>query len=177
MQHILSLLLVTTLFACTKIEKEVEIISNAPTITSAVAVIHPKNDSDVQGTVTLSSTENGIKVEAEIMGLTDGKHGFHIHQYGDCTAADGTSAGGHFNPSNHDHSGPNSEMRHMGDMGNLQGNGENATSTISYIDSHINLNDVVGRAIIIHQDEDDLTSQPTGAAGARIGCGVIGISK
>lgn len=178
MKNILFLLIATTLFACTKIEQETEIIEHGkPDISSAVAVIHPKNDSDVTGVVSLTATENGIKIDADINGLTDNKHGFHIHQYGDCSAADGTSAGGHFNPDNNNHSGPTDEMRHMGDMGNLQGKGANSTSTLSYIDSTIKLNQVIGRAIIIHAGEDDLTSQPTGAAGARIGCGVIGIAK
>ena len=178
MKNILFVLIATSLFACTKVDRETEVLDHVgPSFTSAIAVVHPKNDSEVNGIVTLTATDNGVKVEAEITGLSDGKHGFHIHQYGDCSAPDGTSAGGHYNPANNDHSGPDAELRHMGDMGNLQGEGTETISTISYLDSHIELDDVIGRGIIIHAGEDDLTSQPTGAAGARIGCGVIGIAK
>ncbi len=83
----------------------------ATNFTNAVAVVHPTEDSEVTGTVTFAETDNGVRVQAEIEGLAEGKHGFHIHQYGDCTAPDGTSAGGHYNPADNPHAGTDAETR------------------------------------------------------------------
>jgi len=149
------------------------------TVKKAVAVIHPTEGNSVSGTVTFTKVDNGIKIVADISGLTPGKHGFHIHEYGDCTAKDGTSAGGHFNPENVKHGGPNDKVRHVGDLGNLdagqdgKAHYERVDNVIAFSGSH----DIIGRAIIIHAGEDDLNTQPTGAAGARVACGVIGIAK
>lgn len=145
----------------------------------AVAVIHPTEGNDLSGTVIFEKTADGTLIDAEVNGLETGKHGFHIHQYGNCTAPDGTSAGGHFNPEGVDHGAPTDEIRHVGDMGNLPAN-EEGTATLEYTDPLIKLNgpnSVIGRGIIIHSGQDDLTSQPTGAAGARLGCGVIGVDS
>lgn len=147
--------------------------------TKAVAVVHPTEENSASGTVTFSQTNDGVRVEAEIEGLEQGKHGFHIHQYGDCTAGDGTSAGGHYNPEGNEHAGPDAESRHVGDMGNIEAN-EDGIATKNYVDSTIELNgsnSIIGRGIVIHGGEDDLESQPTGAAGPRMGCGVIGIAN
>lgn len=147
--------------------------------TKAVAVIHPTEGDSVSGTVTFEKTDNGVQVTAEVSGLSEGKHGFHIHQYGDCTASDGTSAGGHYNPTNNDHGSPTQDNRHMGDMGNLTADGE-GNASLNYTDSMIKLNgsnSIIGRGIVIHGGEDDLKSQPSGAAGPRLGCGVIGVAN
>jgi len=147
--------------------------------TKAVAHIHAKDDGEALGSVTFEQTEGGVNVNAQLSGLEEGKHGFHIHQYGDCTAEDLTSAGGHYNPYNMQHAAPTDSLRHMGDMGNLpvgpEGNG-----TLDYLDTVIELNgpnSIIGRAIIIHSGADDLTSQPSGAAGERVACGIIGIAN
>ncbi len=137
----------------------------------AVAVVNSAN-SDVSGWVTFTRMNDGVRVHAELSGLTQGEHGFHIHQYGDCRADDYSSAGGHYNPANQEHDAPEDSTRHMGDMGNIQA--ENGSATLDYIDSVIQINRIIGRAVIIHQGQDDLTSQPSGAAGSRIACGVIG---
>ncbi len=150
-------------------------ISSSPTFDKLIAVIHSINDSDVSGVVYFEKVESGVQVTAEVNGLTGEKHGFHIHQYGDCTEEDGTSTGGHFNPRGVEHGAPESTNRHMGAMGNLVVN-EEGIGIRDYIDPIIVLNEIIGRGIIVHAGEDDLTSQPSGAAGARIGCGVIGIS-
>lgn len=147
--------------------------------TKAVAHIHAKDDGEALGSVTFEQTDEGVNVTAQLSGLEQGKHGFHIHQYGDCTAADLTSAGGHYNPYNMQHAAPTDSMRHMGDMGNLPV-GEDGNGTLDYLDNVIELNgsnSIIGRAIIIHSGADDLTSQPSGAAGERIACGVIGIAN
>lgn len=147
--------------------------------TRATAVIHPTAGNEVTGTVTFVRTGEGVRVQAELEGLEEGKHGFHIHEYGDCRAEDGTSAGGHYNPTDQQHGSPTQEERHMGDMGNLLVD-EDGTASLDYEDPVIELNgtdSIIGRAVIVHSGEDDFTSQPTGDAGDRLGCGVIGIAN
>ena len=152
---------------------------NLPQVKKAVCVIHPTEGDSVSGLVTFTAVENGIKVVADLHGLTPGKHGFHIHQYGDCSDPSGKSAGGHFNPAGADHGGPNDIVRHVGDLGNITA-GEDGTAHLERVDKMIKFNgrnSIIGRAIVVHAGEDDLKSQPTGNAGARVACGVIGIAK
>ena len=152
---------------------------NNTDLLSAVCVLHPTKGNEVSGIVTFTKTEGGIKIVANFEGLTPGKHGFHIHEYGDCSRLDGKSAGGHFNPDDKKHGAPNSEERHVGDLGNLLAN-EKGKAYFEMIDSYISFigpHSIIGRAIIVHAGEDDLTSQPTGNAGARLACGVIGLAK
>ncbi|MTI87309.1 MAG: superoxide dismutase family protein [Balneolaceae bacterium] len=178
--HILSALILV-FFACTpqadNHNNEQEVHQTAETkATKAVAEVMSPGDQDIRGTVTFEKAEDGVLVKGEFYGLEAGKHGFHIHQYGDCTAEDGSSAGGHYSPRNNDHGSPTQDNRHMGDMGNLVAvAGEIAT--IDYTDPHINIDNIIGRGIILHAGEDDLESQPSGAAGSRIACGVIGIAQ
>ena len=148
-------------------------------INKAICVLHPTEGNNVHGVVTFTRTDGGIKIVADVEGLTEGKHGFHIHEYGDCSNPDGTSAGGHFNPDNKKHGAPTDTERHVGDLGNLdagpdgRAHYERVDNVISFSGEH----SIIGRGIIVHAGEDDLTSQPTGAAGARVACGVIGIAK
>jgi Cu-Zn family superoxide dismutase len=148
-------------------------------IEKAVCVLHPTEGNDVTGTVTFTQTDEGVRIEADLEGLSEGKHGFHLHEYGDCTALDATSAGGHFNPTDQPHGAPDDEERHVGDFGNITADAD-GTASYDRVDTMIELNgenSIIGRAIIVHADEDDLESQPTGAAGARVACGVVGIAK
>ena len=85
--------------------------------TKAVAVVQPTQGSSVEGQVTFTQVEGGVKVSVRLRGLTPGRHGFHIHEYGDCSAPDGTSAGGHFNPTGEPHAGPADARRHTGEQG------------------------------------------------------------
>jgi Cu-Zn family superoxide dismutase len=145
----------------------------------AVAVLHPSSGSHVTGTVTFTKTGDGVRVVADVEGLTPGEHGFHIHEFGDCSAADATSAGPHYNPGKHQHAGPDTEMRHEGDLGNLTAD---ASGKAHYerLDQQLRLSgehSIVGRAVIVHEKMDDFKTQPTGNAGARIACGVIGLGK
>ena len=146
----------------------------------AVAVIHSTAGNKVSGTVTFTEVADGVQVQAELAGLTPGKHGFHIHEFGDCSAADLSSAGGHFNPTNQPHGAPDAESRHVGDMGNIEADASGAAK-LEYLDHHMSLaNDessIIGRSVVVHAKADDLKSQPAGNSGARIGCGVIGIAK
>lgn len=145
----------------------------------AVCVLHPTDGNDVSGIVTFTKTAEGIKVAADVKGLTPGKHGFHIHEYGDCSAPDAGSAGGHFNPEGMDHGSPTDQKRHIGDLGNLEAD-EEGNAYYERTDTFLALSgphSIIGRAVIVHAEEDDLTTQPTGAAGARVACGVIGIAQ
>ncbi|MGD2099280.1 MAG: superoxide dismutase family protein [Desulfobacterales bacterium] len=148
-------------------------------ISKAVAVLHPTQGNDVRGTVTFSQMSNGVEVEADITGLSPGKHGFHIHAFGDCSAPDGKSAGGHYNPTDQPHAGPNQAKRHMGDLGNIEAN-NSGKAHYQRVDSHLVLNgpdSIIGRGVIVHGGTDDLKSQPSGAAGPRMACGVIGVAQ
>src|SRR5881398_2963674 len=85
-----------------------------------ISVLHPTAGNKVSGTVTFTPVADGVQVHAEITGLTPGKHGFHIHEFGDCSAADASSAGSHFNPMKKPHGAPDAAERHAGDLGNLE---------------------------------------------------------
>jgi Cu-Zn family superoxide dismutase len=152
--------------------------SSAPL--KAVAVLHPTAGNKVSGTVTFTEVADGVQVRAEISGLTPGNHGFHVHEFGDCSAADASSAGAHFNPTKQPHAGPDAPERHVGDMGNVQA-GASGKATLEYVDHQISLtNDdrsVIGRSVVVHAKADDLKSQPAGDSGARVACGVIGHAK
>ncbi|MBD3308198.1 superoxide dismutase family protein [candidate division KSB3 bacterium] len=151
----------------------------AEMVTNAVAVLYPTEGNTAQGTVTFMQTADGIKIMADLEGLTTGKHGFHIHEYGDCSAPDATSAGGHFNPEGSPHAGPNADERHVGDLGNIVAD-QSGHAEMEMTDQMIAFDgkhSIIGLAVVIHSGEDDLTSQPTGNAGSRVACGVIGIAK
>lgn len=148
-------------------------------IHKAICVVYPTLGNTVTGTIIFVQTDSGVKVIADLKGLSKGKHGFHIHECGDCSAQDATSAGGHFNPEGKSHGAPMDMTRHNGDMGNIEAD-DSGNAHLEYIDSMISLsgaNSIIGRSIIIHQNEDDLKTQPTGNAGSRVACGVIGIGK
>jgi Cu-Zn family superoxide dismutase len=148
-------------------------------VTKAIAILHPTEGNKVAGKVTFTKEAGGIRVTGEITGLTPGKHGFHIHEFGDCSAPDGTSAGGHFNPMGHPHAGPGVEKRHVGDLGNLDAN-EAGVAKVDFVDKQLAFDgphSILGRGVIVHAKADDLKTQPTGDAGGRIACGVIGVAK
>ena len=155
-----------------KAEQNAEIIK-------AVAVLSPAPGQNVRGTVTFEKTENGIKVIADVNGLKPGKHGFHIHEFGDCSSPDFTSAGPHFMVTGETHGAPTDSVSHKGDMGNLEADAK-GNAHLEWVDTHISFsgaNSIIGRAVVVHEKEDDLKSQPAGNAGARIACGTIGIAK
>ncbi len=156
-------------------------MGNSPTgkVVKAICILYPTQGNNVSGTITFTQTDKGVKVIADIQGLSQGKHGFHIHEFGDCSSADGTSAGGHFNPDAKQHGAPMSMSRHMGDMGNLEAD-ESGKAHLEYLDTVIRLNGpntIIGKSIIVHKGEDDLKTQPSGNSGPRVACGVIGSAK
>lgn len=145
----------------------------------AVAVLHAASGGKVEGTVWFEPAGNGVRVKARVTGLTPGMHGFHVHEFGDCSAADFTSAGGHFNPMFQPHGAPQAAARHVGDLGNVEA-GADGVATLDWTDSQLAFHGhhgVVGRAVVLHAKADDLKTQPTGDAGGRLACGVIGIAK
>ncbi len=148
-------------------------------VTRAVAVLHPTAGNKAQGKVTFTQAGDKVKVVAEIEGLAPGqKHAFHIHQFGDCSAPDGTSAGGHYNPESHPHGLPETAQRHAGDLGNIEADASGKAryeTTVDNISVAGLKNPIVGRGVIVHAKPDD-GGQPVGNAGGRIACGVIGVA-
>lgn len=142
---------------------------------TAKSIVSPTKGNKASGIVWFKETPKGVHVYADFYGLPPGKHGFHVHEHGDCSAADASSAGGHFNPTGSKHGGPDSKERHVGDLGNVIAN-DDGYAHYDRIDTMIKLegnHSIIGKSIVVHADEDDLVSQPTGNAGKRIGCGPI----
>jgi|TARA_B110000495_G_C22933476_1_gene545787 Cu-Zn family superoxide dismutase len=149
----------------------------------AVAVLMP-NDNNISGNVVFKQYKNGVKIKYDINNLRDGKHGFHIHEYGDLTD-NCSSACSHFNPDNETHGGLNTKIRHAGDLGNIISKDNEAKGTM--FAKKLTLSpgkySILGRMIIVHEDEDDLgkggdeETLKTGNAGKRLTCGVIGLSS
>jgi len=144
---------------------------------SATAVLAPTKGNTVSGTVNFTQKGDVVLVEAKVNGLKpNGTSGIHIHEKGNCSAADASSAGGHFNPSSSQHGGPAGEARHGGDLGNLKAD-ENGNAQMSIEVSGISLgtepNSITGRAVIVHAGMDDFKTQPSGHSGARVACGLI----
>jgi superoxide dismutase, Cu-Zn family len=181
---------VTTSCACTDTrqpevqnKKEREEIADAGVLSDmevkqAIAHVKPLQEDQIKGLVVFTKVPEGIKIEADVEGLKPGEHGFHVHEFGDCSLH-GDAAGAHFNPTHSEHGGPDSEVRHVGDLGNLMAN-EEGRAHYERIDRMITLdgeNSILGRSLIIHADPDDYKTQPTGASGARIACGVIEVFK
>ena len=134
------------------------------------------------GTVTFTQAgDDKVKVAYDLKGLTPGTHGFHIHEKGDLSAADFSSAGPHFNPTKHKHAGPKSNERHAGDLGNVEADTSgNAKGTVTAEGVSIGTgaaNDIIGRSIVVHEKADDLKSDPSGNSGARVAAGVIEAKK
>ncbi len=150
--------------------------SAAAPATSATATLTGQAGSGIHGTVSFQAMPPGVHVEARVEGAAPGSHGFHLHETGDCSAADFSSAGGHFNPTGVAHGGPQADPHHAGDLGNLE-IGADGTGTVSVHSDLLAIgegpNAVVGRAVVFHEQADDFATQPTGNAGGRLACGVI----
>ncbi len=170
----------STLVACSQeaevVQSDAAINAQTESATEFAAVLQPTEGNAVSGTVLFSSTENGVRVSANVNGLAlMSSHGFHIHEFGDCSAADASSAGGHFNPRGQPHGAPDSAQRHVGDLGNIVSNGAGVAQT-NMVDTQLSfsgMDSIVGKSVVIHAVVDDLETQPTGNAGARLACGVI----
>lgn len=151
----------------------------AEEIIKAQAVLNPTQGNEAHGVIQFIQEPEGVRILGDIEGLTPGKHGFHIHETGDCSAPDATSAGGHFNPHQMSHGSPTDATRHTGDFGNVIAD-ETGKAHVDYVDTQAALsgeNSIIARGVIVHAQEDDLKTQPTGNAGARVACGVVEVVK
>lgn len=145
-------------------------------LSTGVVVLKSTKGNTVRGRLLLKQTKEGVHVTGRVMNLTPGEHGFHIHEFGDLSAPDGTSAGGHFNPEGHEHGGPDADKRHAGDLGNITADAE-GIAKVDILQKGLKLHYVIGRSIVVHAGKDDLKSQPSGDAGPRVAVGVIGIAQ
>jgi superoxide dismutase, Cu-Zn family len=131
------------------------------------------------GTATLEEGEGGVRIDLDLTGLPAGTHGFHIHQTGECTPPDFSSAGGHFNPTNAQHGLENPQGPHAGDMQNFDVNDDGSArfatdnDRVTLSPGTNSLLDTDGSALVIHAVADDNVTDPSGNSGDRIACGVI----
>lgn len=131
----------------------------------------------VGGSVRFAQRGARTRVDARITGLApNSEHGFHVHEKGDCSSADGMSAGGHFNPQGQPHAFHAESARHAGDLPNVRADAQ-GVATLSWESELLTVADgpqsVAGRSVIVHRDADDYRSQPAGNSGPRLACGVI----
>lgn len=151
-------------------------------VRQAEAALASASSSLVSGRVVLLPVPQGVRVTGTVGGLRPGgSFGFHVHERGDCSAVDASSAGGHFNPTASAHGRSAAGPHHLGDMDNLVADGEGVVQ-IDRVLGGVSLgtgapNDVLGKAVIVHADADDYRTQPSGNAGARLACGVIRASR
>jgi Cu-Zn family superoxide dismutase len=149
----------------------------APEELRATAALQPTKGSKAFGEVTFEQQGEKVHMLANVQGLKPGaEHGFHIHEAGDCSAADASSAKGHFNPTGKAHGNPAGADRHAGDLPALKA-GKNGRAKLDTVLTGVTLGpgptSIIGRGVVIHADPDDYTSQPAGNSGSRIACGVI----
>lgn len=147
-------------------------------VTRAVAVIQPTKGNEVTGTIWFEKAGEGVSVKAEVAGLPPGKHAYHVHLYGDCTGPDGKSAGPHFHFTGPSQNPPADIKIITGDLGELEaGKDGKATAEATIDDASLQGKfSILGRAVVVHEKGNDPTQPPLGAAGGRLGCGVIGIA-
>ena len=151
-----------------------------PTGPSATAKLAATTGNTASGSIQFTQLPGKVRVRGEVHGLRPNTvHGFHIHEKGDCSSGDGLSAGGHFNPDGHAHGAAAGPMHHAGDLPSLQADAS-GNAKIDYETADLAVgsgpHDVVGRGLIVHQDADDFTTQPTGNSGARLACAVIALN-
>lgn len=143
----------------------------------AVATLAPTAGNTAAGTVRFAQSQGKVQVSGEIRGLKpNAEHGFHVHEKGDCSAPDATSAGGHYNPTGAPHGAHASAAHHAGDLPSLKANAQ-GVATFNFETSAISIGsgaaDILGKGLIVHRDPDDFKTQPTGNSGPRLACAVI----
>ena len=144
----------------------------------AEATLEARSGSAITGTVSFQAVGQKVRIEARVAGLTPGAHGFHVHEAGDCSAPDASSAKGHFNPAGRPHGPHGGAERHAGDMPNLVADSAGRATLSAELDM-LSLTEgpggILKRSVVIHADPDDYKSQPAGNSGKRVACGTIGI--
>ena len=148
-----------------------------PEMPQAKASIEARSGSTLTGTATFTAVAaGGVAVHVHIEKAPPGTHGLHIHEKGDCSDPEAKSAGGHVNPGGMPHAGPKDPKHHAGDLGNIEIRAD-GTGDLDIVSDMLTVkpgpNSVIGRSVVFHEKADDLTTQPTGNAGGRLGCGVI----
>jgi Cu-Zn family superoxide dismutase len=144
----------------------------------ASAQLAPTQGNTATGTLAITASQDAVHLSGPVMGLTpNAEFGFHIHERGDCSAPDASSAGAHFNPSNAQHGNPAGDTHHAGDMLNAKSDAQ-GLAQIEADATGVSLgggqpNDVLGKAVVMHEKPDDYATQPSGNSGGRIACGVI----
>ncbi len=142
---------------------------------SAQATIKSAKNQKARGVIHFMQSGDKVKLEVMLEGLKPGPHGFHIHERGNCSAPDFTSAGGHFNPTHKAHGGAEALEKHSGDMGNVIADAKGKVK-LTFVLSGITIGGaegILGKSVIVHENADDFKTQPTGNAGGRVACGVI----
>ncbi len=143
----------------------------------ALAELEPTKGNTASGRILITAARGRVLIAAEFKGLTPGPHGMHIHEVGDCSAPDASSAGAHFDPHGGHHGETHAAGSHLGDLGNViadaAGNAEFRLETKGLAVEPGEADSIVGRSVVLHAGADDLHSQPSGNAGARIACGVL----
>jgi Cu-Zn family superoxide dismutase len=143
----------------------------------AGAVLEARSGSSVTGKVDLVESGGKLRAHVELAGLApSSEHGFHVHDKGDCSAPDASSAGGHFNPGGTAHGRAGTPPHHAGDLPSLMADAKGNVRvdlTLEGVTLAAGPNSIVGRALVVHRDKDDFTSQPAGNSGPRVACGVI----
>lgn len=152
--------------------------ASAPAAASARATLKPTEGNKVAGELSFTAVDGGVHVTGSLTGLSPGEHGFHIHEKGDCSAPDGASAGGHFNPDSVDHGQVSAAPHHAGDSNNLSADAQGNATIDQALSANVDIGkgdlyDILGKGVIVHEKADDYKTQPTGDAGGRLACGVI----
>ncbi|PBS12475.1 superoxide dismutase [Lysobacteraceae bacterium NML93-0792] len=152
--------------------------SDAPVAAGAAVMLEPTEGNQTRGELRFAAVGDRIEVTGTISGLPgNSTHGFHVHETGDCSAPDATSAGGHFNPASTDHGRVGQGEHHAGDSDNITADADGNATVQGWLEGATvgdgAATDIVGKAVIVHADEDDYATQPTGNAGDRLACGVI----
>jgi Cu-Zn family superoxide dismutase len=153
-------------------------VAEAPPATGASVTLASTQGHTATGTLSVVTMGDGVHLTGSLQGLKpDAEFGFHIHETGDCSAPDAASAGGHFNPTGAQHGDPSGAAHHAGDMPNAKADAQGVAQVNQHV-SGLSLgtgqpNDVLGKAVVVHEKADDYQSQPAGNSGARIACGVI----
>lgn len=138
-------------------------------------VVASKSGTATQGTAKFTQSGKNVELDLNVYKLTPGMHAVHIHEKGDCSAADASSAGGHWNPTTEDHGKWGHDQHHMGDIGNLNANKEGTARIVFKTDKWClgctdESKNIIGKSLVIHAAADDFKTQPTGNAGGRVGC-------
>lgn len=142
---------------------------------TAMATLAPTTGQTATGTVHFQDVADGTQVVVDLTNVPPGVHGFHIHEGASC-ADDAKAAGGHFNPNNMPHADPQAASHHAGDFGNVTADDKGEVH-LTFVTHSVSVaagtTSVIGHAVVLHANADDLTTQPAGNAGARIACGVV----